>query len=128
MFLGNVDALYFAFLGISAFFSALIAFLVVYFAIRYRRRDAAEVAAGENAAPVEETVSSQPYRVRCDLDLCQGHAVCMGEAPEVFDIDSVDGEDKVVLVEETPSPALRRKVERAVKYCPTQALRVEEID
>ena len=34
----HVDALFFYLLTVSAFFSVLIAFLVVYFAIRYRRR------------------------------------------------------------------------------------------
>jgi len=48
-FAGQVDALYFTFLGISAFFSALIAFLVVYFAIRYRRRADDEVGRPEKA-------------------------------------------------------------------------------
>ena len=40
---GQVDALYFTFLGISAFFSLLIAALVIYFAIRYRRRSEDEI-------------------------------------------------------------------------------------
>jgi len=35
---GRVDALYFALVGLSTFFSVLIAGLIVYFAIKYRRR------------------------------------------------------------------------------------------
>src|SRR5262245_37691334 len=35
---GRVDALYFFLLGITAFFSLLIAGLIVYYAIKYRRR------------------------------------------------------------------------------------------
>ena len=46
---GQVDALYFTFLGISAFFSLLIAALVLYFAVRYRRRSANEVGQPEKA-------------------------------------------------------------------------------
>lgn len=46
---GKVDALYFTFLGISAFFSLLIGLLVVFFAIRYRRRAAADVGRPEKA-------------------------------------------------------------------------------
>jgi cytochrome c oxidase subunit 2 len=46
---GQVDALYFTFLGISAFFSLLIAGLVFFFAIRYRRRSADEVGQPEKA-------------------------------------------------------------------------------
>jgi len=95
--------------------------------LRYRRRAAAEVAAPAAERLVEEAVSTKPFCVKADLDLCQGHAVCMGEAPEVFDIERVNDEDKVALIEEQPSPELRKKVERAVKYCPTQALRIEEL-
>ena len=36
---GRVDALYFFLLAISTFFSLLIAGLIVFYAIRYRRRD-----------------------------------------------------------------------------------------
>jgi cytochrome c oxidase subunit 2 len=42
---GRVDALYAFLVGMSAFFSLLIAGLVVYYAIRYRRRDPDEVGA-----------------------------------------------------------------------------------
>ena len=46
---GQVDALYFTFLGISAFFSLLIGGLVFYFAVRYRRRSEHEVGQPEKA-------------------------------------------------------------------------------
>jgi cytochrome c oxidase subunit 2 len=46
---GQVDALYFTFLAISAFFSLLIAALVIYFAIRYRRRSEDEIGQPEKA-------------------------------------------------------------------------------
>ncbi len=95
--------------------------------LRYRRRKAAQVAVSAQAPKVEETVSTAPFRVVVDPDLCQGHAVCMGEAPEVFDIERVNDEDKVALIEEQPAAELRAKVERAVKYCPTQALRIEDV-
>ena len=42
-FAGDVDALYFFLVGVSAFFSLLIAGLVIYFAIRYRRRHPREI-------------------------------------------------------------------------------------
>jgi ferredoxin len=62
-------------------------------------------------------------RIVVDYDLCQGHAACEGEAPEVFSV-SKKGELTVLL----PSPPehLRAAVEQAVKYCPTHALRIEE--
>ena len=46
---GQIDALYLTFLGISAFFSLLIGILVVYFAVRYRRRSEDEVGQRETA-------------------------------------------------------------------------------
>ena len=45
-FAGDVDALYFFLIAVSAFFSLLIALLVIFFAIRYRRRAPDEIGAG----------------------------------------------------------------------------------
>jgi cytochrome c oxidase subunit 2 len=45
----DVDRLYFTFLGISAFFSLLIALLVLYFAVRFRRRSHDQVGQPEKA-------------------------------------------------------------------------------
>lgn len=63
------------------------------------------------------------FRIVVDRGLCQGHGVCMGEAPEVFDVTR---EGKLTVLEERPSPSLREQVEAAVKYCPTGALSVAE--
>ena len=62
-------------------------------------------------------------RIKVDFDLCQGHGECEGEAPEVFELDD-DGKLKVL--QENPPEELRAKVERAVKYCPTMALKIED--
>lgn len=62
-------------------------------------------------------------RIVCDLDLCQGHAMCELEAPDVF---SVPRRGKVELLVSEPPPDLRGEVERAVRECPTQALSIEE--
>ena len=63
-------------------------------------------------------------KVVADLDLCQGHQMCLGEAPDVFDFD--DDADQVVVLQEHPDESLRSQVESAVKYCPAMALAVEE--
>jgi len=63
-------------------------------------------------------------RIRADLDLCQGHGACAGEAPEVFSVD--ERESRVVVLDASPPEALRAKVLAAVKYCPTRALRIVE--
>ncbi|GAB3687297.1 ferredoxin [Saccharopolyspora tripterygii] len=62
-------------------------------------------------------------RIVCDLDLCQGHAMCELEAPDVF---SVPRRGKVELLVNEPPPDLRGEVESAVRECPTQALSIEE--
>jgi ferredoxin len=60
-------------------------------------------------------------KIEVDWDLCQGHANCMGDAPEVF---RVDAQGKLtLLVAEVPEDALEH-VESAVRYCPTGALRL----
>lgn len=63
-------------------------------------------------------------RVIVDRDLCQGHAVCEEEAPEVFRVPKGATTVEVLLPE--PPESLRKQVEAAVKYCPTRALRVED--
>jgi ferredoxin len=60
-------------------------------------------------------------RIEVDLDLCQGHAMCELEAPDVF---SVPRKGKVTVTESAPSLERRPAVEAAVRYCPTQALRL----
>jgi ferredoxin len=62
-------------------------------------------------------------RVKVDRDLCQGHAMCELEAPEVFRVGKAD---QVELLVETVPAAHREAVELAVKYCPTRALSIEE--
>jgi ferredoxin len=60
-------------------------------------------------------------RIEVDLDLCQGHAMCELEAPDVF---SVPRKSKVTVIQPAPSRSQRAGVEAAVRYCPTQALRL----
>ncbi|HEX4338410.1 MAG TPA: ferredoxin [Polyangiaceae bacterium] len=62
-------------------------------------------------------------RVIVDRQLCQGHGVCMSEAPEVFEVGR-DG--KLKLLNERPPEALREQLDEAVKYCPTGALSIVE--
>ena len=62
-------------------------------------------------------------KISVDLDLCQGHSVCIGECPEVFDVvDTEDGYPQVVILQESPSEELREKVETAARYCPNHVI------
>lgn len=63
-------------------------------------------------------------RVVADLDLCQGHQMCQGEAPDVFGFD--EGADVVVVLQEHPDESLRPQVQAAVQYCPAMALALAE--
>ncbi len=97
--------------------------------VRYRRRPVRATRRGAARAAARAAGSSRdeaprPFRVVCDLELCQSHAACMGEAPEVFRVGQVG---KVSLICERPPPQLRAKVEAAVKHCPTGTLRIEEL-
>ena len=68
-------------------------------------------------------------RVRADLDLCQGHAMCVEEAPEIFRVrERPHDHDQVeVRLDEVPE-ALRAKLEAAVRYCPNRVLSIVEDD
>jgi len=60
-------------------------------------------------------------RIVVDRDLCEGNAVCMKMAPEVF---AVGDDDQVKVLIERPGPDLHAKVEAAVRRCPRQALAI----
>jgi ferredoxin len=60
-------------------------------------------------------------RIEVDADLCQGHAMCELEAPGVF---SVPRKGTVTVLDADPPESERAAVEAAVRYCPTQALKL----
>ena len=65
------------------------------------------------------------YRIELDDDLCQGHAMCELEAPDVF---KVPKRGIVEILDPEPPDELREDVERAVEKCPTRALSKTEKD
>ena len=61
-------------------------------------------------------------RVVVNMDVCESNALCMGVAPEVFEV----GDDDVLrLLDEHPGEELRARVEEAVRLCPKQAISIE---
>ena len=80
------------------------------------------------AAATKATASARsgsgPVTIHLDRDLCQGHAVCVSEAPELFRLGQ--GEHTVTLLADEAPAELRKKVDLAVKHCPTRALSVRE--
>lgn len=60
------------------------------------------------------------YTVHVDPHLCEGHALCIDIAPEVFDLSETDTASCVA----RPGPELREQVEAAVNACPRGAITV----
>jgi ferredoxin len=60
-------------------------------------------------------------RIDVDLALCQSHAMCQLEAPAVF---RVPKKGQVEVLDPEPPETERSNVESAIRYCPTQALRL----
>ena len=63
-------------------------------------------------------------KIQVDFDLCQGHGVCVSEAPELFALDAATS--KVVVLDASPPESLHASLAAAVKYCPTRAIRIAE--
>jgi ferredoxin len=61
-------------------------------------------------------------RVVVDFDLCESNAVCMGIAPEVFEVRD---DDFLYVLQEEPDESLRAKVAEAAARCPKQAIAIE---
>jgi ferredoxin len=62
-------------------------------------------------------------RVVVDFDLCESNALCMGLAPEVFEVRE---DDLLYVLGESPPEELRGKVEAAVRTCPKNAISIED--
>lgn len=62
-------------------------------------------------------------KVVVDFELCQSHGLCMQAAPEVFEIRD-DG--FLYILNENPPSVLRKKLETAVRECPTGAIKLED--
>jgi ferredoxin len=61
-------------------------------------------------------------RVVVDFDLCESNAVCMGIAPEVFEVRD---DDFLYVLQDEPDESLRPKVVEAATRCPKQAITIE---
>jgi len=68
-------------------------------------------------------VHDGPMTVKVDFDLCESNAICMGIAPEVFEVRE---DDFLYILDENPPEALRPKLEEAVQACPRAAIRLAD--
>ena len=64
----------------------------------------------------------QSFHIHIDRQLCQGHATCMSEAPELF---QVDDEGNLTVLQENPNLAFLEMAKQAEKYCPNKAIKIE---
>ena len=67
----------------------------------------------------KNVLASACFEIKIDRELCQGHAACMAESPEIF---HVDDEGNLTVLQENPSLDLLEKARLAEKYCPTKAI------
>ena len=61
------------------------------------------------------------FRVVVDFDKCESNALCMGVAPEVFEVRD---DDFLYVLQEEPPDELRAKCEEAARVCPKQAITI----
>jgi ferredoxin len=66
-------------------------------------------------------VEGEVIRVVVDFDLCESNALCMGLAPEVFEVRD---DDLLYVLDENPPEAVRQQVEAAVRTCPKNAISI----
>ena len=65
------------------------------------------------------------FRIAVDRGLCQGHSVCMAEAPELFRlVDTELAYPQAEPIAEEPPPELLKKAELAAEFCPNGAIKV----
>jgi sterol 14-demethylase len=76
---------------------------------------------GHGATTTATPAKKKQLRITLDRDLCQGHAVCVGEAPDIFRINDDDGKVELIM-----QPELEQygKVHEAAQYCPTRTIKL----
>jgi ferredoxin len=62
-------------------------------------------------------------KVVVNFDLCESNAVCMGIAPEVFEVRE---DNFLYILDENPPESMRPLLEQAVASCPRAAISLED--
>jgi ferredoxin len=71
----------------------------------------------------QERTEIMAWKVVVDFDRCESNAVCMGIAPEVFEVRD---DNFLYILQENPPDDLRPRVEDAVQQCPKQAISIAD--
>lgn len=62
-------------------------------------------------------------KIVVDFDRCESNAVCMGVAPDIFEVKE---DNFLYILDETPPESERAQVEAAVEGCPKAAISIQE--
>ena len=62
-------------------------------------------------------------KVKADFDLCESNAICVGIAPDVFEVDD---DDYLQILDDEVTDENRARIEQAVASCPKAALSIVE--
>lgn len=92
--------------------------------VRYKKRSLIkEACAGSATDTIQERAQPGPsFQITIDRELCQGHATCMTEAPELFQVDDAGN---LTVLQENPPLELLKKAQQAEKYCPAKAIKIK---
>lgn len=61
-------------------------------------------------------------KIVVDFDKCKSNAVCMGVAPDIFEVRD---DNFLYVLQEEPAEDRRADVDEAIRTCPTGAISVE---
>lgn len=95
------------------------------FSSRYGKSGAPAANKDSQDCPVDHAAlakKASSFSIVLDQQLCQGHAMCMGEAPQLFKVDE-KGINHILI--EHPDLALLEKAKAAAKHCPNQAISIK---
>ena len=62
-------------------------------------------------------------KVVVDFDKCESNAVCMGIAPDVFEVRD---DNFLYVLQEEPPEDRRAQMQECVRQCPTQAISLQD--
>lgn len=62
-------------------------------------------------------------KIVVDFGLCESNAICMGLAPDVFNLDE---QDYLHVLTDEVTPENEHAVREAVRQCPRQAISIQE--
>ncbi|MDT7639596.1 MAG: ferredoxin [Pseudonocardiales bacterium] len=62
-------------------------------------------------------------KIVVDFDRCESNAVCMGIAPDIFEVRD---DNFLYILDENPPEALRGDIQEAVDMCPKAAISISD--